>query len=190
MGKQELLELIRKEEKIYDDYMFKSRWRKFIGAVKCEPIYYIKKWQKISRKTDYYKKKFELNNAAINSFLYLYYIRKRNKLALKLGIEIETANIGEGFVLYHYGATVINPSSVIGKNCHLHGNNCIGNAGPHNHGCPIIGDNVMLGVGAKVIGPVKIANNTIVAAGAVVVNSFEEEGVVLAGIPAKKVKRQ
>ena len=75
----------------------------------------------------------------------------------------------------------------MGKNCILHGNNCIGNSGLSSE-CPRIGDNVRLGFGATVIGNVEIANNVTVAAGAVVVNSCLQENAVLAGVPAKCVK--
>ena len=70
----------------------------------------------------------------------------------------------------------------------MHGNNCIGNAGPHDLRCPIIGDNVMVGVGAKIIGNVNIADGIKIAAGAVVVHSFDEPNITNAGVPAKKVK--
>lgn len=46
----------------------------------------------------------------------------------------------------------------------------------------------MIGVGAKVIGKVRIANNIKIAAGAVVVTSFDEEGITIGGIPARKLK--
>ena len=52
----------------------------------------------------------------------------------------------------------------------------------------MIGDNVRLGVGAKVIGNVQLADHITVAAGAVVVDSCLIPGAVLAGVPAKCVK--
>lgn len=89
-------------------------------------------------------------------------------------------------MIFHYNV-VINAGSIIGVNCHLHGDNCIGNDGKTDE-CPRIGDNVSLGVGAKVIGNVTIANNIKIAAGAVVVHSFLEEGITIGGVPAKKIK--
>jgi serine O-acetyltransferase len=76
---------------------------------------------------------------------------------------------------------------VIGKNLHLHGSNCIGNDGKTN-ACPVIGDNVSLGVGAKVLGNVTIANHIKIGAGAVVLHSFLEEGITVGGVPARKLK--
>ena len=57
-----------------------------------------------------------------------------------------------------------------------------------NYTAPKIGNNVDLGVGASVIGDVELADNIIVAAGAVVVKSCFTEGAVLAGVPAKVIK--
>lgn len=54
-------------------------------------------------------------------------------------------------------------------------------------GTPQIGDNVFIGAGAKILGDITIANNTTIAANAVVIHSIENEGCTLAGIPAKIV---
>ena len=156
-----------------------------MSRVKREPSRMIYSFLLLSRKTDFY---FQSKNAGgfVNTILYLYYVSKKNRLGEKLGLEIETTNIKPGLLIYHYNI-VINGNSQLGKNCHLHGNNCIGNDGKSNE-CPVIGDNVSLGVGAVVIGNVIIANNIKIAAGAVVVNSFLEEGITIGGIPAKKIK--
>ena len=73
------------------------------------------------------------------------------------------------------------------KNCKLHGNNCIGNKGNSNE-TPVIGDNADLGFGSVVIGNVRIANNVTVGANAVVTKSFDEDGSVIVGVPAKRRK--
>ena len=79
--------------------------------------------------------------------------------------------------IYHAGNIVINGDVKAGKNCKLHGSNCIGNNGKEFK-CPVLGDNVRLGVGAKVIGDVTIADNITIASGSVVVNSFLEPGIL------------
>ncbi len=71
----------------------------------------------------------------------------------------------------------------------LYMGNCIGNDGISDE-CPIIGDNVEIGVGAKIIGNIKITNNVIIGAGAVVVNDILEENSVVAGVPAKIIKKK
>lgn len=188
MKKKELSRLLEMERRMYCYYMFPSRRRRFMAWLKAEPVYLIMNWQRVSRLADYYKKSMDEFGGIINSVKYLWYVSKRNRMALKLGIEIDTRNIASGLLVYHYsGGIVINGGSIIGKNCHLHGNNCIGNAGSHDLRCPVIGDNVMLGVGAKVIGSVKIGNNVRVAANAVVVKDVPSNCVV-AGVPAVVVK--
>ena len=96
-------------------------------------------------------------------------------------------NFEEGLIIYHAGNIVINRGAKVGRNCQLHGDICIGNDGKTNK-CPIIGDNVDIGVGAKIIGDIKIADNIVIGAGAVVNKSFDEKGITIAGIPAKKIK--
>ena len=65
--------------------------------------------------------------------------------------------------------------------------NCIGNKGPKSSPCPIIGNNVEIGVGAKIIGGVTIADDIVIGAGAVVVDSFLEKGIIIGGVPARKL---
>ena len=52
---------------------------------------------------------------------------------------------------------------------------------------PVIGDNLDLGIGAKVIGDVRLGNNVKIGANAVVTRSFEENNITLVGLPARKV---
>ena len=105
----------------------------------------------------------------------------------RLGFDFHGYNIPNGLQLYHANI-VINSRSKIGKNLHLHGENVIGNNGKEQS-CPTIGDNVMIGAGAKIFGNITIADNIKIGAGAIVVNSFIEEGITIAGIPARKVSK-
>lgn len=189
--KKELNEILDIERGIYSQYMFPTRMRRIMACLKKEPAYVIMVWQSFSRKVDYYKYRIDNNGTFIDKLLYFYNICRRNRIQNKLGLEIGTENCGKGLLVYHFaGGCVVNGESIIGCNCHLHGNNCIGNAGPHDLRCPVIGDNVMLGVGAKVIGAVTIASNVKIAAGAVVVKDILESGCTVAGVPAKKVNRK
>jgi serine O-acetyltransferase len=95
---------------------------------------------------------------------------------------------GPGLRIWHFGNITVNAEARVGRNCTLHGDNCIGNNGKDNK-CPVIGDNVELGVGAKIIGDVVLGDNIIIGAGAIVNHSFPEGNVVIAGVPAKIVKR-
>ena len=136
------------------------------------------------------KTEFHYNNSQKNvfhSFEYLFYRRLKNKTGLKLGIEIWENSFDKGLKIHHAGNIIVNGMARIGINCQLHGSNCIGNDGKSLK-APIIGDNVEIGVGAKIIGDVFIANNIKIGAGAIVISSFYENGITIAGVPAKKVK--
>lgn len=91
--------------------------------------------------------------------------------------------IGEGLLMAHPYATVLNAKS-IGKNfsC-LH---CT-TLGKTPKGMPIIGDDVSLGASVTVIGPVRIGNNVTVGAGAVVVKDLPDNCIAV-GNPARVIK--
>lgn len=188
MTKKDLRDILSYEQKVYRTYCYQTFFRRFMGRIKHEYVYQTMKWQKYARITDYYKNKIDNSRNPFYQLMYLFYIRKRNVLAEKIGVEASTANIGKGLLIYHSQGTVINGKSIIGEHCSLHGNICIGNGGEADKDTPIIGNNVIIGTGAKILGGVKIADGIKIAAGAVVVHSFEEPGITIAGIPAKKVK--
>jgi serine O-acetyltransferase len=62
--------------------------------------------------------------------------------------------------------------------------------GKGNYGTtqPILGDNILVGVGAKILGPVKIGDNCIIGANAVVVHDMPENSVI-GGIPARVLRK-
>lgn len=139
------------------------------------------KFQYLLRKEEYWDKKG-------NRILSTIYRRKKNKLGEKLGITMPKNTFGPGLRIWHYGNIVINAYARVGKNCNLHGDNCIGNKGLAGGGSPVIGDNCDIGVGAKIIGDITIADNVTIGAGAIVNKSCTQSNVVLAGVPAKIIK--
>lgn len=161
---------------------FKKKRSYFRMRLLHEHDFIIWKYQQLLRKEEYYRL---INH---NPILEQYYRYKKNKLGEKLGFTIGCGVFGPGLRIWHYGNIVVNGYAKVVKNCILHGDNCIGNNGLNNL-CPVIGDNVDIGVGAKIIGNVKIGNNVIIAAGAVVIRSIIDDNVVLAGVPARIVKR-
>lgn len=89
--------------------------------------------------------------------------------------------------LPHYGTLVISSKAKIGKNARIHV--CV-NIGAYNGGAPIIGDNVYIGPGAKIFGPITLGHNVSIGANSVVNKSFIEDNIVLAGSPAKIIRRK
>jgi serine O-acetyltransferase len=91
--------------------------------------------------------------------------------------------IGEGTSFVHNGlGCVINPDAIIGSNCRIYQNVSI--AGRRNRGCPVIGNNVLIGAGACVLGGVHICDNVQIGANAVVIKDVPASAIAV-GIPAK-----
>ena len=178
---KELYEVLNYEKKLHKDGLKENIKQILMATYKNETWKYIK----ALRYTEYFKynKKF-----FVCRILYIFFCRRKNILGRRLNIDCHEGIFDKGVQVFHTNAIIINGYVKIGKNCKLHGNNCIGNDGK-NLECPIIGNNVDIGNGAKIIGNIKIADNIKIAAGAVVVSSFEEEGVTIAGIPAKIIKK-
>lgn len=106
------------------------------------------------------------------------------------GIEIHPgATIGRGLFIDHGSGVVIGETAEIGDDCTIYQGATLGGTGKHTgkrH--PTIGNNVMVGAGAKVLGPFKIGDNSKIAAGAVVLEAIPENSTAV-GIPARVVKR-
>ena len=107
----------------------------------------------------------------------------------KTGVEIHPgATIGKGLAIDHGMGVVIGETTVIGDNCLLYQNVTLGGTGKETgkrH--PTLGDNVMVGSGAKVLGPFKVGDNSRVAAGAVVLTEIPPNCTAV-GVPARVVR--
>jgi len=105
------------------------------------------------------------------------------------GIEIHPgATIGKGLFIDHGSGVVIGETAEIGDNCTLYQGVTLGGTGKDvgkRH--PTLGNNVMVGSGAKILGPFKIGDNSKVAANAVVLKEIPPNCTAV-GIPAKVVK--
>ena len=106
------------------------------------------------------------------------------------GIEIHpAAQIGKGLFIDHGMGVVIGETTEIGDNCTLYQGVTLGGTGKDcgkRH--PTLGNNVLVGCGAKVLGPLTIADNCKIAAGAVVLTDIPENSTAV-GIPARIVRR-
>lgn len=180
--KKEKLKEILYKEKI--EHLSDSIERQFLLFICRDNLWFRWLYLKYMRYEQYYRSK----KGFLAKALLLYSKQRKNILGRKLGgYEMRGDNIGEGLRLYHNGNIIIHDSAIIGENCKIHGGSvCIGNNG-YNDICPKIGNNVDIGISVKIIGDCKIANNIIIGAGSVVVSSFEEEGIIIAGVPARKL---
>lgn len=183
--------LITSKRELYEFLLADNNWlrpvkvkEKFIERVANYPSYALRKYLKFLRKQEYY-----INTARGNKLkglLGIYFEGKKNRMGMRLGIEIGPNCFEKGLQIYHVGSVIVNPAVRAGENIKLHGSNCIGNNGKNNE-VPKIGNNVDIGYGAVVIGGIEIADNVTIGANAVVNRSILEPGSVVVGVPARKV---
>ena len=107
----------------------------------------------------------------------------------KTGIEIHpAAQIGKGLFIDHGMGVVIGETTQIGDNCTLYQGVTLGGTGKdQGKRHPTLGNNVLVGAGAKVLGPFTVGDNARVAAGAVVLSAVPEDATAV-GVPARVVK--
>lgn len=127
-----------------------------------------------------------------------FYIRHRFFLARWIsqvgrsmtGIEIHPgAVIGKGFFIDHGMGVVIGETAEVGDNCTIYHGVTLGGTGKDKgkrH--PTIGNNVLIGAGAKILGPFKVGDNARIGANAVVLNEVEPNTSVM-GVPGRAVKK-
>ena len=109
---------------------------------------------------------------------------------LLTGIEIHpAAKIGKNLFIDHGAGVVIGETAVIGDNCLLYQGVTLGGTGKgkgKRH--PTLGNNVMVGCGAKVLGPFRVGDNAKIAANAVVLEAVPDNATAV-GVPARVVRR-
>ena len=112
------------------------------------------------------------------------------------GIEIHPgAKIGKNLFIDHGMGVVIGETSEIGNDVTIYHAVTLGGISPsidserqrHEKRHPTIGNDVVIGSGAQIIGPIKVGNGSRIAANAVVVNDVPE-GATMVGVPAKVIK--
>jgi serine O-acetyltransferase len=105
------------------------------------------------------------------------------------GIEIHPgAQIGRRFFIDHGMGVVIGETAIIGDDCTLyHGVTLGGTTWKKGKRHPTLKDNVVIGAGAKVLGPITLGNNSKVGSNAVVVSDIPNDSTAV-GIPAKIIE--
>lgn len=109
-----------------------------------------------------------------------------NHYIFKLGISIPyQTSIDKGFYIGHFGGIVINRKTIIGKNCNISHGVTLGQSNRgEKQGTPILGDNIYIGPGAKIVGRCIIGDNVAIGANSVVTKDIPDNAVVV-GIPGK-----
>lgn len=132
----------------------------------------------------------------VSNFLYRHHFKLiayfiMHRVKIKRGIEIHPAStIGKNLIIDHGVGVVIGETSIIGDNCIIYQGVTLGGTGKETgkrH--PTIGNNVMIGSGAKILGNIYIGNNVKVGANATVLNNIEDQNTVV-GCKGKIVTKE
>ncbi len=99
---------------------------------------------------------------------------------IELPCEVE---LGPGFVIDHFGGIVVSGYARFGANCRLRNGVVVGLKNVSDPVAPVFGDNVDIGAGAKILGPIRIGNNVRIGANAVVLCDVPDDHVAV-GVPA------
>lgn len=117
---------------------------------------------------------------------FAYYLQSQS--SRMFGVDIHpAARFGKGIMFDHATGLVVGETAVVGDNCSfLHAVTLGGSGKETGNRHPKIGDNVMIGAGAKVLGNIKVGNCSRIAAGSVVLADVPANTTV-AGVPARIV---
>ncbi|MGC4029155.1 MAG: serine O-acetyltransferase [Steroidobacteraceae bacterium] len=147
-----------------------SRWESF--GFWCLLVYRFGRWR--------YRIKPRLLRKPF-SFLYrLLYMMIRGFTGIELPCEVQ---IGKNFIIDHFGSIVVSGYTKFGDNCRIRTGVVIGLARVEEPCAPTIGNNVDIGVGAKILGPITIGDNVRIGANAVVIRDVPSNSIAV-GIPA------
>ncbi len=162
----------------------------------------LKEYIEADLKNNYLRKKFKFFDVTRKYLILLrtteYHINNKHKLRVlfckwrfsllsnKLLTFIPYNSFNKGLSIGHFGCIYVNPATKVGENCRI---NEMVNIGATNgsKNAPILGNNVYIGSGAKIIGDISIASDVAIGAGTVVVKDIAEPNTTWGGVPAKKI---
>jgi len=130
-----------------------------------------------------------LNAPIIKQIGLIAYFPLKILIEILWGISISRkAKIGSGFFINHFGCIFIHFNTQIGSDCVISQEVTIGVKGWDTHAdAPKIGNQVRIGPGAKILGPLVIGDNSIIGANAVITKDVAKSSVV-GGVPAKFIR--
>jgi serine O-acetyltransferase len=100
------------------------------------------------------------------------------------GIELPCeAVVGRNFVIDHFGGIIVSGYAQFGDNCRIRNGVVVGLRRVEEHFAPVIGNNVDIGAGAKLLGRITVGENSIIGANAVVLEDVPANSIAI-GVPA------
>jgi serine O-acetyltransferase len=97
--------------------------------------------------------------------------------------------LGRRFRIDHFGGIIISGDAVFGDDCIIRNGVTVGLKHTGQRGSPILGDRVDIGAGAKILGPIRIGNDVIIGANAVVLTDVPPNSLAV-GVPARVLPRR
>lgn len=139
----------------------------------------LKRHQIILRKAEYYTNTNKKVRAA-------FYKIRLSRIQCKHSLHIPLNTCGKGLKIMHLGPVLMNGRVRLGENCSVHINTAFVARGTDDS-VPTLGNGVVIGVGAAIVGGIYIADNIAVGACSLVNKTFDEPNIAIAGVPAKKI---
>ena len=128
--------------------------------------------------------RYQVRPAVLRKFFSFLYRIAFKFVQIVTGIELPCeVEIGRNFVIDHFGGIVISGYAKFGDNCRIRNGVVVGLRRVDEPTAPVIGNNVDIGAGAKILGPISIGSNVAIGANAVVLNDVPDN-CIAAGIPA------
>jgi serine O-acetyltransferase len=104
-------------------------------------------------------------------------------IEISTGISIPVqATIGKGLRIHHFGGIIVHSTAIVGEDCTVYHGVTLGDRGGWG-GAPTVGDRVLIGAGAKLIGEIIIGDDCVIGANAVVCTSVPTKHLAI-GVPA------
>jgi serine O-acetyltransferase len=128
--------------------------------------------------------RYNVRPALLRKLFSLIYRVLYKLVQIMTGIELPCeVQIGRNFVIDHFGGIVISGYAKFGDDCRIRNGVVVGLRRVDDPCAPTIGNNVDIGTGAKILGPISIGNNVAIGANAVVIVDVPDDSVAV-GVPA------
>jgi serine O-acetyltransferase len=128
--------------------------------------------------------RYTVKPTLLRKFLSLIYKVLYKLAQILTGIELPCeAEVGSNFIIDHFGGIVISGYAKFGDNCRIRNGVVVGLKSVENPCAPVIGNDVDIGAGAKILGPIKIGSHVIIGANAVVITDVPDNSIAV-GVPA------
>jgi serine O-acetyltransferase len=128
--------------------------------------------------------RYNIRPAILRKFFSLIYRILYKLVQIMTGIEFPCeVQIGRNFVIDHFGGIIVSGYAKFGDDCRIRNGVVVGLRRVDDPCAPTIGNNVDIGTGAKVLGPISIGNNVVIGANAVVISDVPDNSIAV-GVPA------